>query len=333
MNRITEFAELNRIRRRLVLGAAAAGVAGSPFGAFAQGLSTRPVRILLAQTPGTTPDLLARTLAPRLQARWNQPFVVENRAGAAGAIGMAEVAKAPPDGHTININVSSTLTIPLFFKIPFDIFTGFAPITMVGSNIFALSVHNSIPVKDAREFVAWAKTQGAKVNYGSPGNGTHHHLFMEQFKLMTGIEMTHIPYKGSAQAFTDLMGGQISAMFVPMGAAINMAKDGRIRLLGGSARERSPLTPEIPSLHEQGVTGFNMDAWFAAWAPGGTPPDIIARYNTVLREILAEPETRAALGKQGVAVKFSTPEELDKINRAEYDNLARLIKAANIKGD
>ena len=317
--------------RRLVLAAAAAGLALFSIGAISQGLSSRPVKIVLAQTPGTTPDLLARTLAPRLQARWNQPFVVENRAGAAGAIGMDAVAKAPPDGHTIN--VSSTLTIPIFFKVPFDIFSGFAPITMVGRNIFALSVHPSVPAKDVKEFLAWAKAQGGRANYGSPGNGTHHHLFMEQFKLMTGIEMTHIPYKGSAQAFTDLMGGQISAMFVPMGAALNMAKEGRIRLLGGSARERSSLTPEIPSVHEQGVTGFNMDAWFAAWAPGGTPHDIVGKYNTVLREILAEPETRAALNKQGVSVSVSTPEELDRINRNEYELLAKLVKAANIKGD
>ncbi len=319
--------------RRLVLAATVAGLALCSLGAIAQGLSSRPVKIVLAQTPGTTPDLLARALAPRLQARWNQPFVVENRAGAAGAIGMEAVAKSLPDGHTININVSSTLTIPIFFKVPFDIFTGFAPITMVGRNIFALSVHPSVPAKDVKEFLAWAKTQGGKVNYGSPGNGTHHHLFMEQFKLMTGTDMTHIPYKGSAQAFTDLMGGQISAMFVPMGAALNMAKENRIRLLGGSARERSPLTPEIPSLHEQGITGFNMDAWFAAWAPGGTPPDIINKYNTVLREILAEPDTRASLGRQGVSVSVSTPEELDRINRNEYEVLAKLVKAANIKGD
>jgi tripartite-type tricarboxylate transporter receptor subunit TctC len=325
--------ELNEIRRRLVLGAAAAGIAAHPLGALAQGLSSRPVRVLLAQTPGTTPDLIARTLAPRLQARWNQPFVVENRPGAAGAIGMEVLATAPPDGHTINVNTSSIITLPMFFKVPFDILTSFAPITLLGSNIFALVVHNSVPAKDVREFIAWAKPLGNKVNYGSPGNGTHHNLFMEMLKLQTGLQMTHIPYKGSAPAFTDLMGGQISVMLMPMGAALAMTKDGKLRILGGTGRERSPLTPAIPSLHEQGVTGFDTTAWFYVLAPAGTPPDIIGRYNTVFHAILAEPEVRDALARHGVAVQTSTPEETERMARAEYERVAKVIKEVNLKVD
>lgn len=322
----------NALRRKLILGAGA-GALIAPFAGFAQGISTRPVRIILGQTAATTPDLIARLLGQRLQAKWNQPFVIENRGGAGGAIGLDAVAKAPPDGHTITINVNSTLTLPLFFKIDFDILTGFTPITMVAQNLFALAVHPSVPATNLREFLEWAKKSGTAGNYGSPGNGTHHHLIMESLKLRTGIAMTHVPYKGSAPAFTDLIGGQISAMFVPMGTAINLGGAGKIRVLGGSGRERSPLTPNLPSLHEQGINGFNFSAWFAAWGPAGMSNELVAKYRNTLLEILAEPEVSGNLAKQGASVRTSTPEELNRANREDYDMLAKLIKDANIKGD
>ena len=305
----------------------------APFASLAQGLSSRPVRIILGQTAATTPDLIARTLAPRMQARWNQPFVVENRGGAGGAIGLDAVAKAPPDGHTITVSVNSTLTLPLFFKIDFDVLASFTPISLLAQNIFALAVHPSVPAKSFGEFVAWAKREGASANYGSPGNGTHHHLIMESLKLRAGLALTHIPYKGSAPAFTDLMGGQIAAMFVPLGTAITLGGAGKIRPIGGSARERSPLAPALPSLHEQGLEGFDFFAWFSAWGPAGMPQDIVSRYNAAFREILAEPEARDTLGKLGVTVRLSTPQELDRLNREDYEVLARLVKDAKIKGD
>jgi len=323
---------IDSLRRKLVLGAGA-GVLAAPFAGFAQGISGKPVRIILGQTAATTPDLIARLLAQRLQAKWNQPFVVENRGGAGGAIGLDAVSKAPPDGHTITINVNSTLTLPLFFKIDFDILTGFTPITMVAQNLFALAVHPSVPANNFREFVEWAKKGGAAVNYGSPGNGTHHHLIMESLKLRTGVEMTHVPYKGSAPAFTDLIGGQISAMFVPMGSAITLGAGGKVKVLGGSGRERSPLTPNLLSLHEQGLTGFNFSAWFAAWGPAGMSAELVGKYRNTLLEILAEPDMIANLAKQGASVRTSTPEELTRANREDYDLLAKLIKDANIKGD
>ena len=320
------------LRRKIVMGAGAATLI-APFSGFAQGISTKPVRIILGQTAATTPDLIARLLAQRLQAKWNQPFIVENRGGAGGAIGLDAVAKAPPDGHTITVNVNSTLTLPLFFKIDFDILNGFTPITMIAQNLFALAVHPSVPAANLREYLDWAKKGGTAINYGSPGNGTHHHLIMESFKLRTGIPMTHVPYKGSAPAFTDLMGGQISTMFVPMGTAINLGGSGKIRILGGSGRERSPLTPNMPSLHEQGLNGFNFSAWFGAWGPAGMSGDVVAKYRTTLLEILAEPEVRDNLAKQGASVRTSTPEELNRANREDYEMLAKLIKDANIKGD
>jgi tripartite-type tricarboxylate transporter receptor subunit TctC len=291
------------------------------------------VRIILGQTAATTPDLIARMLAPRMQARWNQPFIVENRGGAGGAIGLDAVAKAPADGHTLTVSVNSTLTLPLFFKIDFDILNGFTPIGVLAQNIFALAVHPSVPAKSFAEFLEWAKRAGAQANYGSPGNGTHHHLMMESLKLRTGLALTHIPYKGSAPAFTDLIGGQITAMFVPLGTAITLGGSGKIRALGGSARERSPLAPELASLHEQGLDGFDYFAWFSAWGPAGMPQNIVSRYNTAFREVLGEAEVREALGKHGVSVRVSTPQELDRLNREDFGALAKLVKEAKIRGD
>ena len=239
---------MNNFRRRLLVAALAA-----PLTARAQGISNRPVRFILGQTAATTPDIIARLLAPKMQAKWNQPFVVENRGGAGGAIGLDAVAKAPPDGHTLTVSVNSTLTLPIFFKIDFDVLNSFTPISVLAQNIFVLVVHPSVPVNNLKEFLDWAKREGANANYGSPGNGTHHHLLMESLKLRTGLKLTHIPYKGSAPAFTDLMGGQIPTMFVPLGTALTLGGSGKIRPIAGSARERSPLAPHIASLHEQGA--------------------------------------------------------------------------------
>ena len=315
-------------RRQILLAAMA-----SPFAAWAQGLSSRPVRFILGQTPATTPDLIARTLAPRLQAKWNQPFIVENRGGAGGAIGLDAVAKSPPDGHVITISVNSTVTLPIFFKIDFDILNSFTPISMVAENIFALAVHPSVPAKNFAEWLEWAKREGANANYGSPGNGTHHHLIMESVKLRTGVQLTHIPYKGSAPAFTDLMAGQIATMFVPLGTALTLGASGKIHAIGGSARERSPLASHIASLHEQGLKDFDYTSWFSAWGPAGMPLEIVAKYGAALREVLAEEGARETLAKQGVSVKLSTPEELDRRNRHDYAEFAKLIKDAKIKGD
>ena len=317
-------------RRDLLLGAAALAFPGL---SFSQGISSRPVRIILGQTVATTPDLIARTLAPRMQAKWNQPFVVENRGGAGGAIGLDAVAKSPPDGHTITISVNSTLTLPIFFKIDFNVLDSFTPIMVVAQNIFALAVHPSVPARNFAEFVAWAKKAGASANYGSPGNGTHHHLIMESVKLRTGLNLTHVPYKGSAPAFTDLIGGQISCMFVPLGTALTLGPAGKIRPLAGSAKERSPLAPDLPSLHEQGVAEFDYYSWFSAWGPAGMPSDIVAKYNAAFREILAEQEVRAALARMGVTTRTSTPQELDRLNREDYDTLVKLVREAKIKGD
>jgi len=322
----------SELRRKFLL-AAGAGALVIPFGSRAQGLSNRPVHMILGQTAATTPDLIARAIAPRLQARWNQPFIVENRGGAGGAIGLEAVAKAPPDGHIITVNVNSTLTLPMFFKIDYDIIKSFTPLALLAENPFALVVHPSVPAHNLKEFIEWGKREGSKANYGSPGNGTHHHLIMESLKLRTGLKLTHIPYKGSAPALNDLIGGQISCMFLPMVTAISFGRSGKVRVLGSSMKDRSPLTPDIPTISELGVPGFNFYGWFYAEGPAGMPADIVNKYATTLREVMGEPEVKETLAKNGVSVHYGTPAELDKAKREDYQVLAKLVKDANIKGD
>ena len=316
-------------RRHALLAIAAAAL---PSAVRSQGLSSRPVRLLIAQAPGTTPDSLARLLAPRLQARWNQPFVVENRPGASGALGMDAVAKAPPDGHTMQVNVSTTVTLPLFYaKLGFDPLTSFQPVGLIGATNFVLVVHQSVPVTTVREWITWAKSQPGKLNYASPGLGTHHHLCMELLKQMVGVDIVHVPYKAASQAYTDFIGGQIPTMFMPLPNALGFAKEGRIRLLAGTMRERFGLGPELPSLSEAGVRDFNVEPWYGLWAPAGMGADLLAKYDTLLREVLAEPETREALAKIGVVAKSSSPTDLGKIARAEFELWTRVLQQAGIK--
>ena len=319
-------------RQALLAGASAIAAAGLPSAVRSQGLSSRPVRLLIAQAPGTTPDSLARLLAPRLQARWNQPFVVENRPGASGALGMDAVAKAPPDGHTMQVNVSTTVTLPLFYaKLGFDPLTSFQPVGLIGATNFVLVVHQSVPVTTVREWITWAKSQPGKLNYASPGLGTHHHLCMELLKQMVGVDIVHVPYKAASQAYTDFIGGQIPTMFMPLPNALGFAKEGRIRLLAGTMRERFGLGPELPSLSEAGVRDFNVEPWYGLWAPAGMGADLLAKYDTLLREVLADPETREALAKIGVVAKSSSPTDLGKIARAEFELWTRVLQQAGIK--
>ena len=321
---------MNPIRRKLMVGASAA-LAGAPLVSRAQGLSSRPVHLLLAQSASTTPDVIARLLAPRFSARWNQPFVVENRVGAAGAIGMDALAKSAPDGHTMQVMPSSIVTLPLFFpNVAFDMQKSFQCVSLIGSNNFALVAHSSLGVKNVAEFIAYVKSHPG-VNYASPGNGTSHHLFMEQLKLLAGLQMTHVPYKGSAGAFNDLLGGHVKVMFMPIHVAVAMAKDGRVNVLGGSMKERSPLFPDLPSIEEQGVKGYDGDAWFGFWGPAGLSPDIVSRYASELRAIVGEGEIRDDLAKQGVSVKMSTPEEMAAAVRSQFELFSNLVRVANIK--
>jgi tripartite-type tricarboxylate transporter receptor subunit TctC len=326
-------ARSDRARRRFLGGLAGAAALVS-FGASAQLGGKRPVRILVPFTPGTGPDIVARLLAPKLQARWDQPFFVENRPGASGTIGADLVAKAPPDGHTLMVGPASALTAPhLYRKLGYDVVRDFAPITSVGSTSLALAVHKSLPVANLREFIRFVKARPGQLNYGSPGNGTHHHLCMELLKLNAGLDMVHVPYKGTAGAVTDLIAGHIPTMFVPIHVVLPMWKAGQVKVLGQTLRQRHPLFPEIPSLHEQGVSGYDVDLWMGVWAPAGIGAELLGRYNADIRAIVGQADMREQLASQGLVPNTMAPEQFAKLVRDEYDKWGKVIRDAKISAD
>jgi tripartite-type tricarboxylate transporter receptor subunit TctC len=329
----------NPARRRLLIGAA--GVAGTgimstlPRWAQAQGSSSGPVRIIIASTPGTGGDTMSRLMQPRLQAKWDRPVIVENKPGASGVIGIDALAKSPADGQAWMIQTSTMFLLPYFYKqIPFDVTKDFTPLTQVAWSTFGLVVNANTPVKNYQEFVAWVKSQPGKLSYASPGNGTENHVFMEMLKLTAGLDILHVPYKGAAGAQTDVMGGTVPMMFLPIQTAHNLArKEGRLRIIGVTMKERFPLLPEIPSLHEQGATGFDFTNWYGAWGPAGMPADVTAKMSADLRETLNSDEIKKKFAEQGWVVKTSTPPELGAMSEAQYKRWGEIVAKTGIKPD
>lgn len=313
------------LNRRTLLSAAAVAM---PLLARAQ--RSGVLRIVVPFTPGTTPDTLARALSPQLQARLGLSPVVENKPGASGMIGMAGVARSA-DMNTIVIVPSTTTALPLFYKqMEFDVLDGLAPITQLCSSSFVLAVHRDVPASNLNEFVGWAQARPGSF-YASPGNGTHHHLFMELLLQTMGIKLAHVPYKGAAPAVTDLLGGQVSAMFLPIQAAVPLREQGRIRIIGGSLRQRHPAFPQIASLAEQGARNYHGDPWYSAWAPPRMPAEQVEQLRSVIEAALADPSLKDTLTQQGLIVETTTPAELLTRTRAESALWARVVREANIK--
>lgn len=317
--------------RRAALGWAL-GVAGTAWlgraGAADRGqLDNRLVRILVPQTPGTTPDSVARILAPHMSHELGVAFAVENRIGASGIIGMEAAAKAPPDGHTLLSNVSTTLTLPYFYdKLPFDVLDDFTPIGLVGSGNFALVVNQALPVANVAQLVAYAKARPGVLRYASPGLGTHHHLCMELLMAKTGIQLQHIPYKGSAGATTDVLSGQVEVMFLPVQVAMNHVTSGRIKVLGGTRLQRQQPYMDLPTLDEQGVSGYDVDPWYALWGPKGMAAPIVERYNALLQTLLAREDVKRELAAVGLTVRAGPPADLTRTAQAEQRLWAGLLK-------
>ncbi len=310
------------LSRRTLLAATGAAALGRIGAARAQ---RKLVRMVVPVTPGTTPDLIARAIGPVMQARLDAHYVVENKAGASGMIGMEFVAKSADTG-TLLIVPATTLTLPLFYKnIEFDVIDGFTPITQVSSSSFVLAVHSEVPAKNLQEYIAWAKSRSG-LFYASPGNGTHHHLCMELLKQTVGIELEHVPYKGAAQAFTDLLSGQVPTMFMPVQVAVQHQRSGRVKIIGGSLRERHPGFPDIPSLQEQGAKGFEVDPWYAIWGSPKISAALAEQYRTAIIAALEDAAVKESLVKQGQIIKWGTPAELLALARAEFALWARVVR-------
>ncbi len=299
---------------------------------LAQDYPTRPVTIVVGYTPGATSDLLARTVGERLSAVWGQTVIVENRSGVGGNIGAGHVARSAPDGYTLMVGTDAIFTsnIYLYKNTPFDPVKDFAPITNAGANIICLAVHADLPVKSVAELIAHARANPGRLQYGSSGTGSPHHLAGELLRQKTGIDIVHVPYRGGGATINDLIGGHIKVAFLSLSTAVPHLSTGKIRMLGVVERTRYAAMPDIPAIAET-VPGFEMTSWLAFVAPAATPAPLIARLNDAMVKILNTEAVKARLASLGLAVAPSTPAELAAIIKEGLAVRGQLIKAANIQ--
>ncbi|HEY2819099.1 MAG TPA: tripartite tricarboxylate transporter substrate binding protein [Casimicrobiaceae bacterium] len=295
----------------------------------------KPIKLIVPFTPGTGIDILARTIAQKVGDDWKIGVVVDNRPGASGNIGTEAAAKSPPDGYTL-LTTASTIVLnrSLFKTIPYDPVKDFAPVAPLAIGRLALVTHPSVNLKSVKELIAFAKANPGKLFYGSPGNGTPHHLAMETFKSATGVEIIHVPYKGTAGAVQDLVGGQIAVMFLPVHVALPLVEAGKLDMLAAGGSQRAKATPNIPSLAEAaGVRDVDTDIWYALYAPADTPPDIIAKLNGEVNALLKNPETVDTLLKQGLQPTGGTPADLEQLTKNDLERWAKVIRDAKIQPD
>ncbi|GAA0509822.1 MULTISPECIES: Bug family tripartite tricarboxylate transporter substrate binding protein [Pigmentiphaga] len=322
-----------RIQRALAVLASAAGMA-LPALAHAQNFPTQPVRIVVPFPPGGTTDILARQLAAELQKNWGQPVVVENRAGASGTIFSEQLAGMQPDGYTLMLTATHHVINPGLYKnLRYNTRTDFTPIAQVAAVPNVLVVNHAFPVRTVQELIAYARQHPGKVDFGSAGTGGANHLSGELFKSMTGIQMTHIPYKGAAPALNDLLGGQIPVMFDSVPGVIQHIKSGRLRALGVTSLKRSPALPDVPTIDEAGVKGFEATAWFGLYGPGRMSPELANRLSADVRKALSSAAVRKEFAAQGAEPGTMTQPEFAAFVDAELSKWSKVIADANIKID
>ena len=303
--------------------------------AQAQGYPNKPVRIVAPYAAGSTIDIIGRIIAPKLHEALGQPVIVENRVGAGGMIGMDAVAKAAPDGHTLVIGALGPLAMNpvLYPKTPFDPVRDFAAVSLLATGPVVIAVHPSIPARNLKELVGLAKKRPGQLNYGSPGIGTSPHLTGELFKIQTGTDIVHVPYKGNAEAITDLIGGQVSIVFTGVPPVVPLAKAGKVRLLATTGQQRMPILPDVPTIAEGGVTGADVLIWYGVVAPAGTPKDVIARLNREIVKMMNLPDAREKFAQQSLDPATGTPEQFAQLIRDEVARWTKVIRTAGIKVD
>ena len=297
---------------------------------------TRPVRLIVPFPAGGTTDIFARVSGDRLSRALGQQFVIDNRGGAGGNIGSDNVAKADPDGYTLVMGTVGTHAInaSLYAKMPFDPVRDFAPVAFAAGvpNVLVANPKN-VKAKTVQEFIAEAKAAPKKFSFGSSGNGTSIHLSGEMFKQMTGVEMVHVPYRGSAPAITDLVAGQIDLMFDNLPSSIEQIRGGNLRAIAVTSAKRSAALPDVPTIAESGLPGFDASSWFALFAPAKTPRDIVEKLNAEMRKAVEEPEVRERFVAVGGEARPMTPEELGDFVKAEIEKWAKVVKASGAKID
>ena len=304
-------------------------------GALAQPYPNHPIRLVVPFPAGGTTDILARDAAPKLTEVLGQPVVVDNRPGAGGNIGADLVAKSQPDGYTLLVGTVGTHAInpSLYAKMPYDHVKDFAPVVLVAGVPNVLVVNPSLPVNSVADLIKLAKSKPGSVNFASSGNGTSIHLSGELFKTMAGVDMTHVPYKGSAPALIDLVSGQVQVMFDNLPSSLPQIKAGKLRAIAVTSLKRSPALPDVPTISESGLPGFEASSWFGLLAPAGTPPAVVTRLNAEVNKWLQSPEGREQLLAQGAQAAGGTPEQFVAHIRAETDKWAKVVKASGAKVD
>lgn len=292
---------------------------------------SRPIKFVVPFAAGSATDTLARVLGERMSPSLGQPIVVENMAGASGFLGAQNVARAEPDGHTVLIatNTTHAANQSLFKKLPYDPIADFEPVTRLGTITLALVVHPSVPAATTQELIAYAKANPGKLSFGSGSSSSR--LAAEMLKSLAGIDMVNVPYKSNPQAITDLLGGQIQLVFADVATTLPQARAGKVKALGVSSAQRSPLAPDLPTMQEAGVKDYELTAWFAAYVPAGTPRPVIDRLNGAMKAALADEAAAKTLLGAGIEPVSSTPEELKAFTVAETEKWARIVKAAGIE--
>lgn len=311
----------------------AAVAASAALIAQAQTYPAKPITMVVPFTPGTGADLIARSLQPKLAERLGQPVVVDNKAGASGAIGTELVAAAAPDGYTLLFTATSHGTVPALKKVPYDPVRSFTPIALTATSAMALVVGPQVRASNEKEFVALAKKQPGALNYSSPGNGSIQHLTMELIKQEEGIDVVHVPYKGSSGAATDLVAGRVQASVAALQTMAPFVNTGRAKMLAVLCAERSPAFPDVPTMRELGHRDLVVDTWYGLFAPARTPREVVDRLNKEVNELLELPEIRAALAKQGLTAVTDRPERLEKLVVGELRRWNRVVAKAKIQGE
>jgi tripartite-type tricarboxylate transporter receptor subunit TctC len=316
----------------LAVGTAFAVLASS---SFAQAWPSKPIKYVVPFAPGGTTDILGRTIAEKLSVALGQPVVIENKPGAGGGVGAEMVAKSPPDGYTIMGGTISTHAInaSLYKNLGYDPVRDFVPITLIARVPNMLVINPALPAKDVKELIALLKANPGKYSFASSGNGTSQHLSGELFKTMTGVDMQHIPYKGSPPALADVVGGQVAMTFDNITTAWPLAKGGKLRAIAVTTAARSSIAPEIPTLAEAGLVGYEVGSWQGVFAPAGTPPDIVKRLNTEIVRIINSPDVREKLAALGAEPAPNTPEEFAALVKADVAKWADVVKKSGAKVD
>ena len=323
---------MNVARTVLALAASLSCLAASP--AHAQEYPSRPIRVIVPYGAGGSSDGPMRVIAQEMSKRLGQQMVVENRPGQGAMVGSEIASRAPADGYTLLLASNpNAISATLYSKLTFNPVEDFAPITLLGRENAVLVVHPSLPAKSVQELIALAKEQPGKINYGSSGNGSAQHLFTAMFLSMAGIDLTHVPYRGSAQATTDLLGGQVSAAMPGLAAMMSHIRGGKLRALAVSGSSRSPLLPEVPTLAETGMKGYSAYVWMGLLAPKGTPAPVIEKLHRELLTAMRAPEVTTFMNNAAIEAITTTPAEFGTFFRDEKDLWARIIKEVGAKID